>query len=172
MPDTRPPLQGGYSSAQMTAHWLIVALVVLQWLTGEEMAEAFGRTVEAGEGWILNGGAVVHGLMGLTVLGLMIWRLALRRRVGAPPPPETEPEMVQKISRGVHFAFYAVLILMPLLGILAWVTGVAAFGELHEWSWLLLILLMLAHVGGAVWHVIKRDGVMSRMARSDPARMD
>ena len=171
MSETHPVTVQRYTSSQMMAHWLIVALVLFQWLTGDAMGEAFGRTMRAGGDWVLNGGAIVHGLMGTTILGVMIWRALMRRRVGAPPPPETEPAMLQKVSRGVHFAFYALLIALPILGILAWITGIGAFATLHELGWWILLVLVLAHVAGAAWHAFKRDGVVSRMAHDDPSQL-
>ena len=154
----------------MLAHWLVALLVLFQYFTGEGMAAAFDAMVETGTR-AASGTAVVHGLFGLTILGLMVWRLTMRRTKGTPPPPETEPGAVRMLSRGVHYAFYVVLIGMPLAGLAAILTGSEALATAHEWASKLLIALALLHVAGAVWHLTKGDGVVHRMIRSDASRM-
>ncbi len=85
-----------------------------------------------------------------------------------------------------HWAFYAVLILLPLLGWIAanaygvtvYLAGVIplpalvapdkAFAEriggVHGTVALLLLALIALHVAGALYHaLVKRDGVMQRM---------
>ena len=74
-----------------------------------------------------------------------------------------EPEVLQKISRGNHLAFYVVLIAMPIAGILAVLTGWGAIATIHAWTSKLLLLLIAAHLAGAIWHMFKEDGVVSRM---------
>ena len=158
-----------YSSNQLLAHWLIVLLVVFQFLTGGGMAEAFDAALLSGNR-VVTGTAIVHGWFGLTILGVMLWRLSLRRNHGAPPPPETEPKPVQYLSRGVHYAFYVVLIAMPIAGLAAVVTGTAWLADAHALTSRALLALAALHVVGAAWHAIKGDGVIRRMLRQDPAR--
>lgn len=168
MTDTARPAV--YSSNQMIAHWMVAFLVLFQFLTGGGMEAAFKSRAQEG-GSILSGPAVVHGGLGLTILGLMLWRLTMRFRHGTPPPPETEPTPLQYLSRGTHYAFYAVLVAMPLAGLAAILTGNETIAGAHALASKLLIALAALHVAGAAWHIFKRDGVMHRMARRDPARV-
>ena len=131
------------------------------------MEQAFAATVESGRR-VITGGGLVHGLFGLTILGLMLWRLTMRRRLGTPPPPDTEPSAIQYLSRGTHYAFYVVLIAMPLAGLTAILTGVEWIATAHEWAALVLIVLAVLHVSGALWHLSKGDGVVHRMIRREP----
>lgn len=170
-PDTRPA--GRYHTNQIAAHWTIVFLVAFQYFSGPAMELA----VSAGHatGTLPTAGVlVVHGVIGTAILGLMAWRVFLRRRHGAPKPPETEPRPLQLVSRGVHFAFYAILVAMPLAGMAA----VALVGsELGRWlgythgvtSWVLLGLIAL-HVAGAAWHAAKRDGTVTRILTGQAQR--
>ena len=154
-----------YSGKQMLAHWMVVALVLFQFLQGGSMETAF-------DDGAINGGAIIHGLSGTLILGVMLWRLWMRRDHGAPPPPETEPSWLQRISRGVHYAFYAILIGMPLAGMAAVLTGSELLGSLHKLTAWLLLALALLHAAGAAWHgFVKRDGVVRRMLRDDPSVM-
>lgn len=158
---------GRYHSDQITAHWTIVFLLVFQFLTGETMAEAMDTSY--GTGSLPAAGVLfVHGILGTAILGIMLWRVSLRLRFGAPPPPETEPSVIQKISRAVHFTFYVVLIAMPLAGILAVFTMNETIGTLHALTSKLLIALIAAHILGAVWHVFKGDGIIRRVLSGQP----
>jgi cytochrome b561 len=160
-PDARP--KGRYHSDQIVAHWIVVSLVIFQFITGPSMSDAFRDALEMG-GWMVSGGiAVPHGTIGLSILAVMIWRVTLRRRYGAPPPPDSIPTVLRKVSRANHFAFYGMLIAQPLLGLAAVLTGVALLGTLHGLGALVLIVLALLHVAGATMHLFKRDGVVTRI---------
>lgn len=148
------------------AHWVIVLLVFFQFLTGPGMAAAFERGLSAATPGA--GTAIVHGLFGIGILAAMTWRLSLRRRTSVPPPPETEPELVQRISRGTHYAFYVFLIAMPFAGLLAVLSASEWIGGLHALAAKLLWLLVLSHIAGAALHMIARDGVVTRMTGLEP----
>ncbi|SPJ24489.1 cytochrome b [Palleronia abyssalis] len=150
-----------YAQRQIGLHWLVVGLVAFQFFTGGGMASAFeqGLSLEAGA----TGTAVVHGVIGTSILIAMLGRIAVRRRYGAPAPPRTEPSWLQKISRGNHILFYVVLIGMPLAGLLAVLTGSHLVAQVHAITSKVLLALIAAHILGAVRHLTKRDGVVGRM---------
>ena len=160
--------EGFYHPTQITVHWMIVFLVLFQFLSGGGMEEAFDGARE-GTALGLSGTAWVHGLIGTSIGLLMLFRLWARRAHPIPPPPESEPHALQYVSRGVHYAFYALLIGLPVLGLLAVLTGIGPLAGLHALgAWVLLILVVL-HFAGAMWHAFRRDGVVKRMLRQDPA---
>lgn len=150
-----------YSSKQMLAHWIVVFLVIFQYLTGGAMEAAFWDEAR-------TGGAIVHGLLGLTILAFMLWRVYLRANHGAPPPPDTEPGAIQTLSRSVHYAFYTILIAMPVFGLAAVLTGIGILATAHGIAAWALLALAVLHVAGAAWHGVKGDGVVHRMARREP----
>jgi cytochrome b561 len=150
-----------YTSKQMLAHWAVVFLVIFQFATGGSMETAFWAGAA-------TGGAVVHGIIGSAILLFMTWRVWLRATRGAPPPPDTEPSWLQKISRGTHFAFYGLLIGMPIFGLAAVLTGIGILATLHGIAAWVLLALVLLHASGALWHAFKRDGVIKRMLRDEP----
>lgn len=162
--------EGRYHSDQIAAHWTIVFLVLFQFATGGAMEAAMdlGYAADA----IPKAGVVfVHGIIGTSILLVMLWRVTLRLRYGAPPPPESVSRPIQIVSRATHMAFYAVLIAMPLAGLAAVLTLSETIGALHGLTALLLVALALAHVAGALMHVFKRDGTIKRVLSGQPPRV-
>ena len=160
---------GFYHPAQIVAHWTIVGLLVFQFATGGGMEQAFDTAQEGGLPLRLAGESWVHGLLGSTIGLLMIWRLLIRVTHPVPPPPDTLPRPVQIVSRAVHYAFYVVLIGMPIAGLLAVWTGNGTVAAIHGLTSKLLLVLVVAHVAGGLYHAFKRDGVIKRVLRQDPA---
>ncbi len=158
----------GYSVRQVALHWIVFALVAFQFFAGDNMTHLFraahgGKPTDVSPAW-----TGIHIAVGVAILLAMLWRLALRRSKGAPPPPKQHPAL-QWLAVAVHVGLYADLILAPLVGLVAffWLPDL---GELHElMARQILIVLFALHVVGALWHrFVVRDDVMTRMVR--PAR--
>lgn len=121
-----------------------------------------------------------HREIGLVVLLLTLWRLSRIAR-----HKDAEPGLVGMLAKGSHFAFYALLVAVPLLGwaqtsaagrpvtlpgltlpaLLAKDRGLAE--SLEDWhediAWVLFGLVAL-HVAAALWHhFVRRDGVLKSM---------
>src|SRR3954464_7035973 len=96
-----------YSSVAIVLHWTIAALIILQLTLSYRMQ---GRSPEAF--------AVVqfHKSIGITVLLLSLVRLAWRLIHPPPPEPATLVGWEKTLSAVVHWAFYVVMIGMPLTG--------------------------------------------------------
>ena len=157
-----------YHTSQLVAHWVIVMLVAMQFLMNEGMQRAFDASEETGR-LVIAGGVISHAMSGSFILLVMLYRLWLRRQHGAPPPPSTLPHWLQLVSRANHYAFYVILIAMPLAGWLALLTLWEWVGMVHGLTAWLLLALILAHVAGAFWHAFKRDGTLARILQPDPA---
>jgi cytochrome b561 len=132
----------------------------------------------------------LHESAGLTILFVALARLAWRWFSPPPSPPNDMPKMLRTTSTAVHHALYGLLILQPVFGFLAtnaWgfpmrgATAYLGFIEfpkfMEAWEglakilsllhsiggWLLVVLIVL-HVGGALFHhAIRRDGTLMRM---------
>ncbi len=158
----------GYSFRQIALHWIVFLLIAFQFFTGDNMTDLFraahgGRPTELSSTW-----TGIHIIVGAAILIGMVWRLALRRREGAPPPPKQHPAL-EWLARGVHAGLYVDLIGAPLVGLVAYF-WLPVLGEVHElMTRQILIVLFALHVLGALWHrFVMRDDVMTRMVR--PAR--
>ena len=111
--------------------------------------------------------ALLHAGSGASILLLMLVRIILRRRLGAPPLPAGMPRILKLAAHLNHFAFYAVLILLPLSGAAALALGIEDAADLHGTLVPLLFLLIAAHIGGVIYHTcIRRDGLLWRMLRA------
>lgn len=168
-----------YTAIAMTLHWLVAVMVIVPLVGGQSFAGA--------EGAELRFGLAAHSSIGLTILGLMLLRLLWRLANPPPPLPAAMPAAQKIAAHAVHGALYAVLIALPVTGLLAAAVhaepvmpfglgdirpllegiGVGTFLErraLHELlTWVLMGLIGI-HIAAAAFHVlIQDDNVLWRM---------
>ena len=156
----------GYSSAQIGLHWIIALLIALQFLFNEPMGEAFD-SVMRGTVPPFSWAVWAHIAGGVAILALVLWRVALRRSRGAPPPPEGEGTLLGRAATLGHWALYALMVLAPATGLAAWYGGIEAAAELHELFKPLLIILVAVHVLAALFHqFVLKDNLLARMKRT------
>jgi cytochrome b561 len=156
----------GYSTIQITLHWLVLLLVVVQLLVAESMTE----TVDA----IEEGGAVsattaffgsVHFWVGLAILAVMLTRLGVRLRRGAPEHADTSNAALTIVAKTVHYALYAALIAAPISGLLAYY-GIADIGDIHALVRPALFILVGLHILGALYgQFVRKDSTLTRMTK-------
>jgi cytochrome b561 len=129
----------------------------------------------------------IHKPLGILILVLALVRLAVRLRYGAPPLPADLPEPMKLAAQLSHYALYALMIGMPLLGwgmLSAAAYPVVLFAGmhlpailpqsdgLHTLLWnahfylaFVFFALVLLHIAAALFHAfIRRDGVFDAMA--------
>jgi cytochrome b561 len=153
----------GYSRSQKLLHWTIALLVGAQYLAFDGIGRAFNAGLREGS-FAYPVGAVGHILAGSLILGLMAWRLALRLRRGAPPAPDEEPRLAKLAAHVVHWAFYGLLVAMPLSGLAAWFLPSREIGGLHDLGQTLLLWLIGLHVAAVAVHQLWwRTGLIARM---------
>ena len=159
----------GYSGAQIALHWTVAVLVVAQIVLhdGIEAAYAAGRGVGAAtesEMFLAD----LHVAFGVAVFALALLRVALRVRRGAPPPPQDEHPALRMAARATHFALYALILLMPVTGGLAWFGGIEAMAGVHGVGKAAILVLVGLHVLGALYqHFYLRTDVLRRMLRPE-----
>lgn len=168
-----------YDGVWMTLHWVVAALVAIQ--IGTKVIKP-GLIPGATEGVL----GAWHLAIGPIILLLMLVRFGWRLTHTPPPLPHNIALPLQLLSRATHWAFYGLLILIPVLG---WVSAsgfgvhptllglfslppiapqskslAEAWGRVHGYlAWTLLALIAL-HLCGTAYHlVVKGDGVLYRM---------
>jgi cytochrome b561 len=173
-----------YSPTARLLHWLTAVLVLALIPVGIVMANMEGGPTKD----LLYH---VHRSVGVLVLPIMLIRLAYRLTHPAPPLPADMPVIQQWAAHANHWAFYALLIVQPLVGWIAtsayrapvlffWLFELPpiwpenrAFSEqafaVHRALGILIALFVCAHIGAAVYHhFIRRDGILMRMLRGTP----
>jgi cytochrome b561 len=173
---------GQYGAVAKAFHWLTVALMAVTLPMGfviQHIKDSDKMAFYA-----------IHESAGLTLFLVAVARLAWRLTHPAPPLPDHVPVAMRRVAAGVHHALYAALILQPVLGFLttnafgfpmrgetaylglidlpkfmeANVPLAEALGSAHAWLGWTIAALLLAHIGGAIFHhAIRRDGTLLRM---------
>jgi cytochrome b561 len=175
---TQTTLPWRYSTAAVFLHWVLAALIAFM----------------AGLGWFMMtvekepGGERffdLHKSIGLIVFTLVLLRLLWRLFHKPQPLPSAVPRWQVVLSELVQWLLYAMMVLLPLTGILGASysrAGLAFFGtELPRWVtpdrdtahqlfevhsilvWVTVGLLVLHVVGGLKHLLIDKDQVFARM---------
>jgi cytochrome b561 len=165
-------------------HWTTVILVIVAWTLG-----TFGDDLPKGAAQAA--GLFVHISAGLLILGTLIARLAWRL---ADPPPPPEPNEFSRwlgafadpAARLAHYALYALLIAVPVIGIATqfargealplfglgevpspWIRDRAfarSVMEIHEIAADALVIVASFHAAAAlIHHFVFRDNTLIRM---------
>ena len=152
----------GYSLTQITLHWLTAIGVLVAFFTHDAMEEIARATWEAGG----DSFPTVHTLAGFAVFFLVLIRLVLRHRRGAPEPLGQGLQKVAAIWG--HRLLYLLLLAVPLGGALTWIGDFRDFGDLHGLAGKGLMIVALGHAAVAIWHHYGvRDETLRRMLRPE-----
>ncbi|UNK50760.1 cytochrome b [Lysobacter sp. S4-A87] len=161
-------------------HWLIVLLILGLGVVGLIMVEL---PKSPRYFWVYD----LHKSFGISVLALMLLRLAWRLVAGAPQAVPGTPGWQHRIATVTHGLLYALTFAVPLSG---WlydsVSGLRPmrwFGlfkmpkiaapsqelqplvrDWHEWLFWILIALVAVHAAAALYHhLFQHDATLSRM---------
>lgn len=168
-----------YGIIAQALHWCVAALIFIQIPLGLYAANL--PVSMARLQWLSH-----HKSLGLTILALVLVRLAWRWIDAPPPLPNTMAQQERRAAHAVHIALYVVPVLAMLAGwlyasaaglsvnwfglilipdLIAKNTGIAPlFKELHHGLVGLLALLLVGHIGATARHAfILRDNVAQRM---------
>ena len=170
----------GWGAGVRVFHWLIAVLIIVQGVIGLVMVE-MGLTPAKVRVFAL------HKSIGLTILALVLLRIAWRLGERRPADPAAMPRWQRSMAQAMHAVLYLLILALPLSG---WWFNSAAnaplvwFGLvdvpslthgydpvwkpralfLHEALFWLLVALLVVHVGAALWHHFRqRDDVLRRM---------
>ena len=153
-----------YSRTQIVLHWVMFVLIAAQFVLHDGIKAAW-RAIEQGTpAPAFDLTVPLHVFGGIAVLALVIWRLILRARRGAVPPPAGMSAGQQRLAGVIHLGLYAVTAVMVVTGGAAWFGGVNVAAEVHETLRVALLGLIALHVAAALWHQFwLRDNLMARM---------
>jgi cytochrome b561 len=154
-----------WTKLNINLHWLVVALLVAQYVDGGWMIEFFDSGIENTVVPMTTVGlGYLHMALGLTVLTAVLLRLWDRYAHGRPEHAATDPNWATILAKVTHFGIYAVVISMPIAGLITWLTSNEWLGDMHAQASDLLLVLLALHVGGAlVNHFHFKNNVLKRM---------
>lgn len=174
-----------YTATGKGLHWLIAALILVQFPLAWTMGEFSG--LEKFKAYN------IHKSIGLVILSVMALRLIWRLINPPPSLPRSLPAWERILAHAGHIALYAAIFAMTLSGwamiststkpsvffnaapfpLIPWLASLApeekklyvkVFLEFHEITANVLLFLVAVHVAAALRHaLILKDGVMSRM---------
>jgi cytochrome b561 len=154
--------RSGYSRAQIALHWLLAVLIPLNWFLGEGAEEARRAMASGGEPVF-----ALHIPVGLLILILVIARIVLRLRRGAPEPPGTPGSLQVTAAVWGHRLIYLLMLGVPLGGA-AIVFLNADTGAIHGLFANVLMIVVLGHAVMALYHhYVVKDGLLRRMMRAE-----
>lgn len=160
----------GYSATRIALHWVVVILLVVQYIFHEGMVHVWhafehGKPVPTGE----TGAAYFHAAVGILILVLALLWLWLRFTRGKPPLPVNENAILKFVARLTHLLLYLLIVVIPLFGIAAWFFGIEGADHIHVLLKNVLLFVAGIHVLGALFQqFVLKSGVLMRMIR--PAR--
>lgn len=157
-------------------HWFMAVLVLQQFFK-------FGDYINDGEHWLGDTFGPYHTSIGALIMVLTIARLLWTKKQ-KPQRPQTSG-LIGKVARTTHRIMYVCLLAMPPLGAVyiyghgypvklfgltmldkpaAETPWMISVGELHAILGVLLVVLVLAHFAGAMYHhFVRRDETLKRM---------
>lgn len=157
----------GYTAAQIVLHWVSAILVIAAFVTHDAM-QAAAKAVKDGSWSGYDAALLVHVIGGSVVFLLALWRLGMLGRRGAPPLPDDEPPVLRAAALVVKVLLYAIMIVMPVSGVLNWFGGVELAGQLHRLMEPVVPLTILIHLLGALYQQFwLKSGVLTRMLRPE-----
>jgi len=153
----------GYSRSQIILHWVIVVLVAAQYIFKNAIVDAWDAYID-GQTFAFDPLIMAHVVGGVLIMVLVLWRISLRIRRGAPSPPEGENATLQFIATLAHFSLYAVLIGMSVSGALAWFADIQQASGVHNLLKIVLLALIALHVLAVPFHhFVRKTPVLQRM---------
>jgi cytochrome b561 len=170
-----------YDGPQRAFHWMMALIILVAIAIGIYTAYLPPGTSPRRE--LLD----LHKSLGMTVMVMILFRIAYRLVRGEPRYREAPRRMAHLAATGAHWLLYALMIYMPVtgylnsgaggyslpwFGVFTWPRLVtiskpvsALFEMLHERGAWVIGAILLLHVAAVAWHQwVKRDEVLSRMA--------
>ena len=171
------PARTRYGSTAVAFHWGVAGLVAFLGTLGL----LFGEIPKDSQAFWIN----VHGCVGLLYLALVVARLVWRTSHRPPDLPPDIGEFDRRFSLAAHHLLYALMVLIPIFGVVAYVWHGRVFDygfvqlnfgiaknpgvfhpaeEVHQLLAYCLFGLAALHAVAALYHhFVRRDGVLLRM---------
>ncbi|HYD55945.1 MAG TPA: cytochrome b [Burkholderiales bacterium] len=169
----------GYGKVAATLHWVVGVAIVFQCALGWWMLD-LPKGADGTRAWWFN----FHKSVGLAIAALVFFRIAWRLQNRPPGLPAWLPAWQRTAALLSHRGLYACMVALPVSGYLGstfsgypvklfgatlpawgwkWPEAKALLSTVHETAAWLLAALLCVHIGAALTHAIRRDGVLARI---------
>jgi cytochrome b561 len=146
----------GDTRLQIALHWIAAVLIVQQYLFKDAMSAAWEAATKGLESAFYPL-VLAHVAGGGMVLLFALWRLSIKARGGV-PAMVGDSAMQRAMAKAVHLGLYALTILMPVSGSVAWFGGVELAAKGHNILKIAPLAFVALHVVGALYHqFIRKD---------------
>ncbi len=190
-----------YNKVAILLHWLIAVAIIGMFFLGWFMTDLPKEGAKAMSYDLFNWGIYtwqlaeeasprtfyynLHKSIGFTLVFFVVFRLYWRISHKPPAILASYKAWERKLATGAHHSLYALMILLPLSGLimtlaskygLKWF-GLKVFGgldntplreafaEVHEIIGVVILLILALHIAGALKHaIIDKDGTLKRMS--------
>lgn len=128
----------------------------------------------------------LHKNIGITLVAVIVVMLYVRcRHRPMPPSPEALPPRTYKLAIVGHVALYLIILTCCVSGYLSssysgWGTSLwwlvelpdwgyeneelnVLYSDIHLWTCWILLAVLAVHIGGALYHGFRNDGIVRRM---------
>lgn len=165
-----------YGAVAIAIHWVTAIAILLMLVSGLAAANTADAAIELN---LLRGHAITGALVGLLTLLRIVWWLAFDRR---PADAAGMSRWQALAARSVHYGLYAVILVLVSSGIATILlsgAGAQLLGAeplplpdfilappftVHGILARGLIVLLVGHIGAALWHqFVRRDRLLARM---------
>jgi cytochrome b561 len=167
-----------FTVLQRLLHWLMAIAILAMLFVGVGMVSTIAPQYLAL--------VATHKTLGIAILILAVIRIIVRLRSGTPPLPADLPEPMKLGAKLSHYALYALMLAMPLIGwgmvsssgnpvVLLWGIHLPSIlphsDALHALLWkahvtlaFAFFALILLHIAAGLFHaLVRRDGVFQSM---------
>ncbi|HEV7253636.1 MAG TPA: cytochrome b/b6 domain-containing protein [Mesorhizobium sp.] len=146
-------------------HWAAAGLLLLQWLTADAYHRTHGSLLPPRSADLLE--YAVHRYAGLALGAVVLLQLLALSRGNAVPPADTGWR--SRLAKTVHWSLVAVLLGQAVTGVVAVYLAPQA-ARAHTLLWGALLFLLALHAAGVLFHLLRRDGVVSGILPLQPGR--
>ena len=138
-------MDGKYSKSQIILHWLVVFLIVPQFLFSHKISKALEARFNGYE--VLESPLIsLHILTGFIIFCLACARL-IQRLDDSNHREDYKINYAGRIIKHLnHYTLYFLLLALPITGAIGWFRGIEAFASLHVMLKSFFLLLVALHL--------------------------
>ena len=156
-------MDGKYSKSQIIMHWLVVFLIVPQFLFSNKISKALEARFNESE--VVESPMIsLHILTGFIIFCLACARFIQRLEKSNHREDNTINYAGKIIKHLNHYSLYFLLLALPVTGAIGWFRGIEAFAKLHVLLKSIFLLLVALHLTSTFYQqLFLKNNVLGNM---------